>query len=325
MSIFYVYQGDTYELEFKGGYVWSPKLTKSGRENVGYSKMTQVRKGDFILHHCQGKIVAISITQSDCKDCQKPLELEQPSNEWRSDGYIIYTNYVEFDSPVILSNYKNWLIDNYKEDSAFTKNGTGKQQYMCSLNTEHAIFLLKEALAFQTSLNTRSILNNALSEILNDTFGGYNSQEKESINHLIEEKSTIKPTWTNDKEPQAVTLSSLNREIPKRNINIALNALAYADYSCEVNNLHETFLRKSGKPYTEPHHLIPISKYRDFQYSLDVMQNIVSLCSHCHNLLHYGRIEDKLPILKDLYDDRIEALRRVGIDLTFEQLESYYK
>ena len=86
-----------------------------------------------------------------------------------------------------------------------------------------------------------------------------------------------------------------------------------------------TFLRKNGNPYTEPHHLIPISKYRDFEYSVDVMENIVSLCSHCHNLLHYGRFEDKVPILEKLYKERKDALHTCGLDLTLEQLKSYYK
>ena len=66
-------------------------------------------------------------------------------------------------------------------------------------------------------------------------------------------------------------------------------------------------------------------KYRDFDYNVDVMENIVSLCSHCHNLLHYGRFEDKVPILKKLYEERIEDLRKCGLDLTLEKLESYYK
>ena len=29
------------------------------------------------------------------------------------------------------------------------------------------------------------------------------------------------------------------------------------------------------------------------------MENIVSLCSHCHNLLHYGKFEDKNLFLKN--------------------------
>lgn len=52
----------------------------------------------------------------------------------------------------------------------------------------------------------------------------------------------------------------------------------------------------------EPYHLIPISKYKDFDYkncSLDTMENIVSLCSHSHNLLHYGKFEDKNLFLKN--------------------------
>ena len=55
------------------------------------------------------------------------------------------------------------------------------------------------------------------------------------------------------------------------------------------------------------------------------MRDVVSLCSHCHNLLHYGRFEDKKPILEKLYNERKQALKECGIDITWEQLESYYR
>lgn len=71
--------------------------------------------------------------------------------------------------------------------------------------------------------------------------------------------------------------------------------------------------------------MIPISRYVDFSYSVDVEENIVSLCSHCHNLLHYGCMEDKEVILRKLYDDRIAKLEESGLGLDFEQLKSYYK
>ena len=74
----------------------------------------------------------------------------------------------------------------------------------------------------------------------------------------------------------------------KRDVKIAADALKRAGYVCEVDPSDRIFIRKNGKGYTEPHHLIPISKYKDYNYSLDVMENIVSLCSHCHNLLHMG-------------------------------------
>ncbi|MBP5362507.1 MAG: hypothetical protein J6Y71_05725 [Ruminococcus sp.] len=70
---------------------------------------------------------------------------------------------------------------------------------------------------------------------------------------------------------------------------------------------------------------MPLSKYQDFDYSLDVMENIVSLCSHCHNLLHYGRFEDKLVILKKLYNERKDALEKCGLHITFDELAEYYR
>lgn len=38
----------------------------------------------------------------------------------------------------------------------------------------------------------------------------------------------------------------------------------------------------------EPHHLIPLQYHEEFEWSLDVEANVVSLCSECHNQIHYG-------------------------------------
>ena len=63
MSVFYVFQGETYREERTGGYVWSPQNNKSGGANAGYTTMTKIRQGDFILHNSNGKIVSISIAR----------------------------------------------------------------------------------------------------------------------------------------------------------------------------------------------------------------------------------------------------------------------
>lgn len=39
----------------------------------------------------------------------------------------------------------------------------------------------------------------------------------------------------------------------------------------------------------------------------------------------YGRFEDIIPVLRKLYNDREMALKKCGLELTLEQLESYYK
>lgn len=329
MAVYYVFQGETYDEERSGGYVWSPKLDRSGHRNAGYTMMTNIRKDDFILHNSNGKVISISVAQTDCFDAQQPHELSiaDTSVEWDDDGYRVNTKYFDFDVPLITTDYKDWLEKHYVDGSAFTRLGKGKQQYMCHLANEQAVYLLEKAISFQKDETVLRNLNAALSDIVGEQDSEYDAVEMDSINGLVEDTDRHKkPMWSGKREAQAMTTSSkTGREVPKRDSQTAADALENADYLCEYENKDRTFLRKSGKPYTEPHHLIPISKYRDFDYSVDVMENIVSLCSHCHNLLHYGRFEDKIPLLTKLFNDRIAALRKCGLDLTLEQLKAYYR
>lgn len=114
------------------------------------------------------------------------------------------------------------------------------------------------------------------------------------------------------------------REIYPRDKQVAVNALRMAQYLCEVDPNHHVFRRKNANTtYTEPHHLVPLSAQRDFpNISLDREQNVVSLCSNCHNHLHYGADIDE--ILRPLFETRKELLKEIGIVITFEQLKKYY-
>lgn len=127
------------------------------------------------------------------------------------------------------------------------------------------------------------------------------------------------------KGKQPIVKDSKGREYYPRIPWISANALRLANYLCEYDPTQKTFIRRSnGKPYTEPHHLIPLSKHNDFIYSLDVESNIVSVSSEVHNCLHYGVDEARVKILKKLYNDRSEMLRKAGLEITFEKLKEYY-
>lgn len=108
-----------------------------------------------------------------------------------------------------------------------------------------------------------------------------------------------------------------------RNRQTAINALAHAHFVCEIDRNHPTFIRKySERTYTEPHHLIPLSYQDQFNVSLDVEENIVSLCSNCHNEIHYGRNADRL--IRLLYEKRKYDLPMAGINLAFDDLLLMY-
>ena len=107
-----------------------------------------------------------------------------------------------------------------------------------------------------------------------------------------------------------------------RDAHIAINALRMAGYTCAINPEHATFIRRRGNtPYMEPHHLIPISETDRYDVSLDREQNIVSLCSHCHNQIHYGTKDDIRNMLKKLFAERKEGLCDIlGRTIEIEEL-----
>ena len=111
--------------------------------------------------------------------------------------------------------------------------------------------------------------------------------------------------------------------LTSRKVRYAVNAIVEANYLCEVDVNHETFIRKTNdKPYSEAHHLIPLKFQKYFEYPLDVPANIISLCSNCHNKIHYGA--DIKSLLEKLYLLRQEKLRKYKIDCGFEQLCKFY-
>ncbi|WP_165590424.1 MrcB family domain-containing protein [Bordetella pseudohinzii] len=109
-----------------------------------------------------------------------------------------------------------------------------------------------------------------------------------------------------------------------RNPEVAAAALMRANFRCEVNAAHITFLTRK-QPYVEAHHLIPFSRQDDYEYSLDVVANLVALCPTCHRQLHYGRARDKRPVLMALLQRRHARLLEKQILIEAETLLDYYK
>lgn len=146
----------------------------------------------------------------------------------------------------------------------------------------------------------------------------------DDINSLINENNITNFEYKCKPQKIIETTIKNNKKLLLRDKGKALNALVKANFQCEANCGNKLFKRKnSDKDYTEVHHLIPTKYYKNFEFSLDIEENLVSLCSHCHNLLHYGN--DPSVILKKLYDKRKKLLELCGINISFEELLKMYK
>ena len=110
-----------------------------------------------------------------------------------------------------------------------------------------------------------------------------------------------------------------------RNLSFAKEALERDNYKCMLNEIHITFKMKSiGKNYVEAHHLIPLKYYEDFDNSLDVPANIISLCPNCHRMIHLGEKNDISNAIEILYEKQKKSLLQFGLDVSLKELEYLY-
>lgn len=97
---------------------------------------------------------------------------------------------------------------------------------------------------------------------------------------------------------------------------VAAEAISAAHFSCEIDPEHWTFTSKAKKHrYVEAHHLIPISHQDKFLVTLDIVENVVSLCATCHRMLHYGVEQERKPLLISLFKQRKGKLFSKSIDV----------
>ncbi len=106
----------------------------------------------------------------------------------------------------------------------------------------------------------------------------------------------------------------------KRSNIIRIQTIISADYKCEIDNHHETFIaEKTGKPYMESHHAIPMRQQPRFDNSLDVYANLICLCPICHRRIHYGLKSERVDLNMRLYHKRAERLAKSGIVLNVQE------
>ncbi|WP_211828652.1 MrcB family domain-containing protein [Kistimonas asteriae] len=111
-----------------------------------------------------------------------------------------------------------------------------------------------------------------------------------------------------------------------RDAGISKAALAKADFKCEVDEKHLTFISKaSGQQFMEAHHLIPMECQDEFAYSIDVPENIVSLCPNCHRKVHLSSRSEQRSLIEQLFGKRIELLKKRGIIVDPNKIHLFYE
>lgn len=156
-----------------------------------------------------------------------------------------------------------------------------------------------------------------IGKIEEDVLKDYFPRQKNTIQEIIDFGKIDNTTTKTKTELEAV--SSVLKDMAKKRCN----------YKCELDGFDIESCRYftdkvEKKRYLEVHHLIPREFSNEFVNSIEVIENYVCLCPHCHRLLHHAVDAEKAPALKKLYDDRINALRSKGLNVDLKTMKRFY-
>lgn len=166
--IFYVFQGNTFDRESKGGYVWAPVYDRSGSQPHHWSRLEDVRKGDIILHGCDAHIKAISIAKDACYSASQPEEL-QSEDLWDQEGRRIDCEYVLINNPIKTSQFREDIIRLCQVKYApFDKDGNGNTGYLYEINRELAHIFVEATAKQNPYIESEKFICEFLAEEKND-------------------------------------------------------------------------------------------------------------------------------------------------------------
>jgi len=128
MRYWWVNQNQTFEQEFNGGYLWSPKRKSNQARNPFYEFMREVAPGDVVLSFQGTFIRAIGIAQSHCYEAPKPSEFGSAGPNWSDIGWKIEVRYFKLNNQIRPANEMAILLpllpDRY---SPLQQTGRGNQ------------------------------------------------------------------------------------------------------------------------------------------------------------------------------------------------------
>jgi hypothetical protein len=144
MRWWWVNQNQTYEAEFNGGYIWSPKRNKNGVRNQFYENMRSVAPGDLIFSFRNLMIVAVGRSESYAYDAPKPKEFGTSGANWEPNGWMVDVRYFNLTAPIRpkahIDRIRPFLPAKY---SPLQESGDGLQSvYLAELPKEMAMLLL---------------------------------------------------------------------------------------------------------------------------------------------------------------------------------------
>lgn len=155
MRYWWVNQNQTFEHEFGGGYLWSPKRNSNGARNPFYDFMTQIEREDIVFSFVGGKIVAVGVAISKAYTFEKPKVFGSAGAYWGSEGWKVDVATKLVENPVSPKDYLDQIAPLLPSRwSPIRPDGNGNQIYLAAINQSLGELLLLLTSAVLPELET---------------------------------------------------------------------------------------------------------------------------------------------------------------------------
>ena len=311
MKYFIVNQKKTYKEESKGGYIWAPKVNKSGRPERHWESLCKVEPGDVIFSNYKGYIVSYNVAKGSCYDFNNPFE----SDDWKKDGRKVDLEYRILDKPIRYGDFIEDLYSLQGESGAFNQTKIN-QGYLFQLTKGQYKLIASKIEEYELIKDIDLKVVKEDSEELQDILDEIKQQEQvvqgKETAYSDEELKKLYDSRKNQKPVEQLKQSSRIKTDPK----LKATCLRNHNYTCEIDSNHKTFMNtKNEHEYMESHHFIPIKAQKDFpELWLDDLFNLICLCPTCHAQFHYGSKDAKIAVFNKIYKLRKKELEEKGID-----------
>ena len=126
------------------------------------------------------------------------------------------------------------------------------------------------------------------------------------------------------KEPEKVSASQMYDMMTGNasfSAKVREEVLQRAQYKCENDPLHETFMDEHGNPYMEAVPLVPFSTAAQWgQQSVWSSDNGICLCPNCKAKMKYGTLNDREDMVIKLFRKHQKDLQNSGIKISLTQV-----
>lgn len=232
MNYWWVNQGQTHDHEVPGGYLWAPKLDKTGRHRLAYDLMEKLQPGDPVFSYFRGAIRAVGVVMNGAQSCPRP-DFGLANRFWDSDGWLVDVEFEvlakALDPKTMVDAYKLYGPSSHGPINAF---GRVNMEYLYALP-----FALGLAYLGAITVDINLVREGGMSE----RFVELKEELMDAEDRLIRGRSDLGPT-----EKRALTLA-------RRGQGFFKNEVSLIEHGCRLTGLTDRrHLRASHiKPWSE--------------------------------------------------------------------------